>query len=996
MEERDIAFSVVTESWFTDGKDLLEDLYDLEQSSGISIIFKNRPKRPRVGGRSSGGGVIIAFDPSKILMKERRIKGNVYELVGAQGKVDGCQTKVFTYGMYLPPQMSQDEVNRLCSLVAEDIAAIKARENDPVFFIMGDMNKKNVSGVYSCFDDIRELDSGPTRNGEKLDLCLSNVKSYDTEITPPLESDRGTTSDHDCLVISTTIVKPKDFVWEKIKTRKWTHKGVEGFGAELAATDWDSVLKGDINGMTEAFHGVLDRLQDRHFPFRTHKRRSNSHPWLTNNLRARLKKEKVIYRIEGKSTVWKALKRETLKRIEQKKQEFVEQAEKVSASDGGRTYFKAISRLRNGGREQRWDLMNLFPEDSQLAAAEKVRDYFGQVANASSPLGPAAPAPTGFRHLTEHEIVVRIGKAKKPKSSIPGDIAPALVSKYADLLAVPLKKIFNHVLGNADWPKVWKKEHITVIPKTSRPDGLAECRNISCTNFWSKLLESVLLDQLRNEISEDPVQFGGLKGCGAAHFLTEMWEEIFSTLDNPGKAVSLCSIDFSKAFNRMSHPECIKQLRALGASEACTSIVGSFLTGREMIVKIGDATAGGLHLKGGSPQGSILGCYLYCAATQQLGPELLDGDEALRLSGMSLGSLPDELPSPQPEARSPDGPFLSLSGPFFQSTPSARGQFAEFQPLDSSDEDSGPTTLRTFKPWNRIEDTSFSLNVDSSVYSVVGDDDNVKPAKMIKYIDDSNIIEEVKIDDGELHLTTHKRISRIRAEKTEGFVKKIRERSEDIGMVVNDKKTQALCITAQKHTEVRTVIQLGEPIVSGDSLRMLGFIFGRDPTAGAHISHLKDVFRKKYWHLINLRKAGLRGDALFHLYRVLILPILEYCSPVFHPLLTLEQEKALENLQLKAFRLSYGDISYKNCLEQGLVESLKARRERASNFFVAKAMRNKKFNWWFRRREEPEMQLRTRRPIQESAARTCRSFKSPIASFRRRANDLIASCEIEI
>ena len=147
-------------------------------------------------------------------------------------------------------------------------------------------------------------------------------------------------------------------------------------------------------------------------------------------------------------------------------------------------------------------------------------------------------------------------------------------------------------------------------------DGLSDCRNISCTNFWSKLLESILLERLRSEVEPDPIQFGGLKGCGAPHFLAEVWDYLLNALEDPGNVVNLCSIDFSKAFNRMSHTECLAQLERLGASEASVKLVRSFLTGRIMKVKIGDEEVYDLHLRGGSPQGSLLGSYLYCATTQ--------------------------------------------------------------------------------------------------------------------------------------------------------------------------------------------------------------------------------------------------------------------------------------------------------------------------------------------------------------------------------------------
>ena len=162
--------------------------------------------------------------------------------------------------------------------------------------------------------------------------------------------------------------------------------------------------------------------------------------------------------------------------------------------------------------------------------------------------------------------MVRTKKAKKPKSNLPGDLPPDIITVCAPWLSIPLAKIYNKVLSTASWPSVWKQEYITVIPKTRRPETLAECRNIACTSFWSKLLESIMLDKLRSEIPPDPMQFGGLKGCGAPHFLATVWDKALDVLEDPGNAVNICSIDFSKAFNRVSHRECLSQLQALGVA----------------------------------------------------------------------------------------------------------------------------------------------------------------------------------------------------------------------------------------------------------------------------------------------------------------------------------------------------------------------------------------------------------------------------------------------
>ena len=99
---------------------------------------------------------------------------------------------------------------------------------------------------------------------------------------------------------------------------------------------------------------------------------------------------------------------------------------------------------------------------------------------------------------------------KKSRSTVPGDIPPKLLLRVADKLAKPLSSIFNAVLST-EWPALWRLEYQTIIPKKKNPSSLNDCRNLSCTNFFSKVLESFVLEGLRSEINLSDKQFGGLK-----------------------------------------------------------------------------------------------------------------------------------------------------------------------------------------------------------------------------------------------------------------------------------------------------------------------------------------------------------------------------------------------------------------------------------------------------------------------------------------------------
>ena len=61
-----------------------------------------------------------------------------------------------------------------------------------------------------------------------------------------------------------------------------------------------------------------------------------------------------------------------------------------------------------------------------------------------------------------------------------------------------------------------------------------------------------------------------------------------------------------------------------------------------------------------------------------------------------------------------------------------------------------------------------------------------------------------------------------------------------MGMRVNNKKTQLLCISPQVDQEQKTFIETpdGSKIESGDRLKILGFHFGPKPNVDAHVDAL--------------------------------------------------------------------------------------------------------------------------------------------------------------
>ena len=200
---------------------------------------------------------------------------------------------------------------------------------------------------------------------------------------------------------------------------------------------------------------------------------------------------------------------------------------KLLDKDGERHFFKNVKNYQSKDRPVPFDVRSLYPGRSDLEVASELASHFNEISHEFSPLEPCQ-VPRTFSEplpvLQCFQVAGRIRAFRKPKSMVKGDLFPELMTLFSDFLAIPLTDIYNTISRTKIWPRIWKEEYVTVIPKKSCPTSVDHLRNISCTKLASKIFESFVLDWIRLKIKLNWNQFGGVKGCGVDHLLIHLWQ----------------------------------------------------------------------------------------------------------------------------------------------------------------------------------------------------------------------------------------------------------------------------------------------------------------------------------------------------------------------------------------------------------------------------------------------------------------------------------------
>ena len=259
------------------------------------------------------------------------------------------------------------------------------------------------------------------------------------------------------------------------------------------------------------------------------------------------------------------------------------------------------------------------------------------------------------------------------------------------------------------------------------------------------------------------------------------------------------------------------------------------------------------------------------------------------------------------------------------------------------------------------------------------------------YVDDTTLVDAVPMASAVRHITAGTTEDVLPGLKLEEAFLGLERGDDKIGMVINKKKTQLMVISPPNGCNTTARISVGEQeIVSQKEMKLVGFTFCDKPDASGHVAQIRERFKVRIWMMYHLRRSGFKKRQLYRLYCCYLRTVIEYCSVVYHSLLSAGQREDLERIHRHAIQICYGhDIPVAEIMQAEMIETLEARRTRRCDGFIRKAVANPTFaSRRFFARPGLGHALRRRRQIFEPRAGSSRFFNSPLSFLRRRANQM--------
>ena len=406
----------------------------------------------------------------------------------------------------------------------------------------------------------------------------------------------------------------------------WNKADFDSMNQFLMDTDWLSLL--DNRVVETNWNAFKHRMLEAEEMFVPMKKRRASHqpPWMTRDLLRQVRKKRRLwknyrnYSNPDNYEKYKKIENEVKNGIKKAKRNYEKKIAANSKKNPKMFYGYISSKKSNKVSVGPLKSGGVLLTES-LDIANRLNDHFSSVFTRDSEDDPVPEAPTLdiIHPLAEVNfptdiIIEKLKKLKTFSSAGPDNIRAKILKETSENVALPLSIIFKQSLSTGQVPEDWKLANITPIYKKSSKFAAENYRPVSLTSIVCKIMEAIIKDHLVSYLQTNnlirPTQHGFMSRKSCLTNLLEYLETVSKIIDD-GSSADVIYLDFSKAFDKVSHQRLKQILQVHGITGPVLNWITSWLKDRKQRVRLKDSFSIWMEVLSGVPQGSVLGPLLF-------------------------------------------------------------------------------------------------------------------------------------------------------------------------------------------------------------------------------------------------------------------------------------------------------------------------------------------------------------------------------------------------
>lgn len=611
------------------------EVYDIP---GYKLHMKNRTTGP--GG---GVGAYVNKNLSSISVDRRKdLEFHNLELMWLEIQLKN--TKNFLLGVIYRPPDTSDYLPKDFNKIFTDNLSNVFNESKEVI-LMGDVNvnyldkhsNKEFKSVLNLFG-LKQLIKTPTRITEESSTLIDIIATTHHQYIKGSCTIPSGIADHEMV----GCVRKVNHIKYKPKTitcRDYRNYNPESARNDLKSKDWNYFYsQKDVNTALKVLDNYLLETIDNNAPKITRKIKGKPCPWMTPELKNLMSQKNHLLRKSRKTK--KEIDISAYKNIRNRVNILVRRAvstyNKKLVSDSkanSKKFWSAIKSIYNvKGTSELLNCeytINGVKTSDNFSIANGFCSFFSTVISSlkqktfpvtnfiwrkHEPLKQRTCETFIFNYVSKVEVESYLKSINRNKATGMDDIPAGYLKDMSDIISRPLSHLINMSLQSGAVPTQWKIAKVTPLFKSGVKDNFDNYRPISVLPIASKIMEKAVHKQLMSFLEKHTLlsnnQFGFRSKKSTELATTLLLDNIRKSVDK-GNIVGAIFVDFTKAFDSLSHAQLISKLKSYGIRDIELTWFIDYLFGRKQTVSYNCKHSNLQSVTNGVPQGSILGPLLF-------------------------------------------------------------------------------------------------------------------------------------------------------------------------------------------------------------------------------------------------------------------------------------------------------------------------------------------------------------------------------------------------